>query len=470
MSHSHSAPLEVTRALSECAGTAGFRFDRETAIVAVQHMLRQTVDLFQTIAEMGLELKNIFALGKVYSNSASVIETLRNMGVTVVETTPPEPGEFHAYFERDVSKLWQIAAQSMTARGIKRVLVLDDGGVAITSVPPEVRQRFEICGVEQTSLGMFLFEMKPPPFAVIAWARAAVKLEVGGPIFSQCFIDRLNTEFIDQRTLRGRQVGVIGMGSIGRAVSNLAARQGNRVLYYDPQRDLRIPATQRDRITRVESLAELMVRCDYVVGCSGRNPFKNKWPLPHKPGLKLLSASGGDQEFGPIINYLKRRPGFSVMRDTWDMFSDHGPSGRIQIAYLGYPYNFVSRAPDAVPTHIVQLETGGLLAALMQANILLELVSTGQVSNSGIHRVSPKAQRFVYEQWLKAMSDRQIDLIETFGYDRALFTAAQQDDWFVTNSEPRTGNRNTHLRILEDTMIDLLSAGRKARAFKTAGE
>ena len=50
-------------------------------------------------------------------------------------------------------------------------------------------QRYALCGVEQTSMGMFLFEEKPPPFAVMAWARAAVKLEIGGPIFSQCFIE-----------------------------------------------------------------------------------------------------------------------------------------------------------------------------------------------------------------------------------------------------------------------------------------
>jgi hypothetical protein len=70
MSHSHSSPLEVTQALLNCARAAGFQFGEDTALVAVQHMLQQTVDLFQTAAGMGLNLKNIFALGKVYSNSA----------------------------------------------------------------------------------------------------------------------------------------------------------------------------------------------------------------------------------------------------------------------------------------------------------------------------------------------------------------------------------------------------------------
>ena len=231
MSDPHPSSLQVTRALQDCAKATGFHFGEDTALVAVQHMLLQTVDLFKTAAAMGLNLKNIFALGKVYSNSPPVIRTLQDMGVTVIESTTPEPGEFRSYFQRDVERLWQIATETLRKRNIRRILVLDDGGVCITSVPPEVLQRYALCGVEQTSLGMFLFEEKPPPFAVMSWARAAVKLEIGGPIFSQCFIDRLHTEFLRGRTLQGEQVGVIGMGSIGRAVANMAVRQNNEVLY-----------------------------------------------------------------------------------------------------------------------------------------------------------------------------------------------------------------------------------------------
>ena len=431
MSHSHSSPLEVTQALLNCARADGFRFGDDTALVAVQHMLKQTVDLFQTVVAMGLNLRNIFALGKVYSNSAKVIETLRAMGVTVVESSMPPPGEFHHYFEQDTKRLWQVAAEQFARRGIKRVLVLDDGGVCITSVPPEILEQYSVCGVEQTSLGMFLFEEKPPPFAVMSWARAAVKLEIGGALFSRCFIDKFNAEFLRHRPLTRKQLGIIGMGSIGRALASLELREGNEVLYYDPN-----AAPLNDKVTRMDSLEELMLRCDYVVGCSGRNPFNNKWPLNHKPGIKLLSASGGDQEFGPIINELKQRSDLSIAPETWDLSSINGPSGHIQIAYMGYPYNFVSRTVEAVPTRIVQLETGGLLAALIQASIYLDLCETGQASNRGIHRVSTTAQRFVFERWQKAMRDHKIDIVELFGYDSAVFSAAKHDEWFVEKSDP----------------------------------
>jgi hypothetical protein len=464
MSQLQSGPLEVTHALFNCAQKSEFHFGEDTALVAVQHMLLQTVDLFKTVSAMGLKLENMFALGKVYSNSPPVIATLRSMGITVIDSTLPEPGEFRSYFQRDVERLWQVAAETLRRRNIKRILVLDDGGICITSAPPEVLQRYALCGVEQTSLGMFLFEEKPPPFAVMSWARAAVKLEIGGPIFSQCFIDRLHTEFLHGRTLQGEQIGVIGMGSIGRAVANLAVRQGNKLFYYDPNPDLHLPSSLRDIVTRMDSVEELMISCDYVLGCSGRNPFKDKWPLEHRPGIRLLSASSGDQEFGPIIRDLKQKADFKIAPETWDIISDHGPSGPIQVAYLGYPYTFVSRGIEAAPTQIVQFDTGGLLAALVQARLFLDECETGREPNKGIHRVSPQAQRFVYERWVRAMKDRMIDITELFGHDPGMLSAAQHDDWFIANTEPHVGEHYSPVKTIEERMDQFICKGCIVRA------
>ena len=458
MSPLQSGPLEVTHALSNCARKSEFHFGADTALVAVQHMLLQTVDLFKTVAAMGIKLENIFALGKVYSNSPAVLATLRNMGVTVIDSTMAEAGEFRPYFQRDVKRLWQVAAEALRQRNIKRILVLDDGGICITSVPAEVLQRYMLCGVEQTSLGMFLFEEKPPPFAVMSWARAAVKLEIGGPIFSQCFIDRVHREFLGGRTLHGERVGVIGMGSIGRAVANLAVMQSNEVFYYDPHADLHLPSPLRD-VARMDSLKDLMVHCDYVLGCSGRNPFKDKWPLKHKPGVRLLSASSGDQEFGPIIRDLKQKPDFKMAPQTWDIISEHGPSGPIHVAYLGYPYTFVSRGIEAAPTEIVQFDTGGLLVALVQARLFLDECESGRELNKGIHRVSPQGQRFVYERWIKAMKDRMIDITELFGHDPVMLSAAQHDDWFIANTEPHPSENYRPVKVVEDRLNEFICRG-----------
>jgi len=451
--------LEVHEALLERARIARFVFGSDTAIVAVQHMLRQTVDLFRTVAEMGVDVRNIFALGKVYSNSQPVIETLREIGVTVIDTTVPEPGEFQSYFQRDVNKLWQVAINTFSERRIKRVIVLDDGGVCISSVPPDVLRQYAVCGVEQTTRGMVLIKEKPPPFAVISWARAGVKLEIGGPIFSQFFNEKLNTEFLRGGSLQGERLGIVGLGSIGKGVANLLLHD-NEVLFYDPDTDLHVPRSLRNKISRLDSLEELMLHCDYVLGCSGRNPFKDKWPLNYRPHIRLLSASSGDEEFGPIIRDLKQRPDFKVASSSWDITSEHAPSGPIHIAYLGYPYSFVSRGIEALPTRIVQFDTGGLLAALVQARLFLKLCETDLEQNRGIHRVTPKAQRFIYERWAKAMQDRMIDITDRFGYDPALLSAVQDDDWFIQTTEPRPGEHYRPVKAIEELMDEFISQER----------
>jgi hypothetical protein len=456
MSHSQLSTFEVTRSVSDCARAAGFDFGADTALVAVQHMLQQTVDLFRTASGMGLSLKNIFTLGKIYSNNDIVIRTLRELAVTVVETTTPTPGEFHSYFERDIDRLWQVIATTLRTRGIKRLLILDDGGVCLTRVPAEILQQYEVCGVEQTSSGIFLFEQKPPPFAVMSWARSAVKLEIGGRIFSQWLIETLHAGILRGRSLQSERLGIIGLGSIGRGVANLLLKHGNEVLFYDPDPELYVPRSLRNRIARLDSLEELMLQCDYVLGCSGRNPFKGKWPLKHRPGIKLISASSGDEEFGPIIRDLKQQPDFKVAADTWDIISDNGPCGPIHISYLGYPYSFVTRSSEAVPTRIVQFDTGGLLTALIQARLFLELCESTLQPNSGIHRLTPQAQRFVYEKWARVMKERINEYTGNFNIDPELLSAALYDDWFIEKTEPRPGERYTPVRAVEETMSEFV--------------
>lgn len=428
--------LEVTRALSDCAANTDFDFGADTAVVSVQHMLWQTVDLFEAVAALGVKRDNIFALGKVYSNSPVVIGTLRDRGITVLPSALPPPAEFERSFQRDVDRLWQEVKRKLAHRNVKRILVLDDGGKCITSVPRELLRRYSICGVEQTSFGIFQFEVEPPPFAVMAWARTAVKLLIGGPIFSHCLLIKLESKALGGDALEDRKIGIIGFGSIGSSLANLMARQHNEVLFYDPDPLLQIPPSLAGRVARVDSLDELMLSCDYVFGCSGRHPFRNRRLPNYRPGVKLFSGSAGDQEFGPIIEDLKARPGFTIGEPSWDITCDDGSCGPISIAYRGYPYNFVARDIEAVPSGIVQLETGGLLAGLIQARVHLSFCERGRARNGGLHRVSPEVQRFVFQTWLTAMKGQRINLPEVYGCDPAMLQAARDRWWFYENSEP----------------------------------
>lgn len=450
--------LEVTGALSNCAGSAGFNFGADTALVAVQHMLSQTVDLFVAAGQIGLRPENIFCLGKIYSNRAPVISAIRNMGVTVVESTFPTPGAFAEAFERDIKQLWTVVSEKLAEGRIKRILVLDDGGRCVINIPPDLLSNYPVAGVEQTSMGMFLFEDRPPPFAIFPWARSAVKLQIGGHLFSHRLLDRLQADYLEGIALTDADVGIIGLGSIGRSLADIALQQGNRVTFYDPDPDVKVPHYLERRIVRLDSLEELMLCSEYVFGSSGRNPFKARWPMAHRLDIKLFSASSGDQEFGPIIRFLRQRPGFKVDCDTWDITSEAGPSGAVRIAFLGFPYNFVGREEMAVPTPIVQLETAGLLTGLIQARGYLGLIDDGHPPDTRIHRISPEAQGFIYDVWCSAMKNRGIDIRSIYGYDAALLAATQRDDWFAEYTEPRSvAGRGSDDRV-EEMMRSMLFA------------
>ena len=195
--------MDVTRSLVERARTAYFNFGEDTAVVAVQHMLWQTVDLFESLVALGVKRENIFALGKVYSNSPVVIGALRNRGMTVIESSAAGPGEFSRAFQLDVNRLWEVVQANLAQRRIRRLLILDDGGKCAITMPSELLRRYAVAGVEQTSFGMFVFEQTPPRFAVVSWARSAVKLQIGGPLFSHCLLANLQSQFLHGKVLSG---------------------------------------------------------------------------------------------------------------------------------------------------------------------------------------------------------------------------------------------------------------------------
>jgi hypothetical protein len=74
--------------------------------------------------------------------------------------------------------------------------------------------------------------------------------------------------------------------------------------------------------------------------------------------------------------------------------------------------------------------------------------------------LSPKAQRFVYERWAKAMKDRMIDIRDHYGYDPHLLSAIQHDDWFNENTEPHPTEQYRPVKSIEKLMEQFVCGGR----------
>jgi len=439
--------LPVTKAVIAQAQAANFRFE-STAIVGVQHMLWQTPDLCRGLGRLGVEPTNIFMLGKVYSNGAEVIKTLRNEGISVPDSTMPHPGEFNQFLEMDVAHLWENVRRAIRNRNIKHILVLDDGGQCIKHMPPDLTQDYLIAGVEQTSSGILELEKHPSLFPVISWAKCAIKTYISSPIYSIAVIDELAR--VKGNDLLGQEIGIIGLGSIGMGMAEALIRQGSSVQFYDPSPNSIVPEHLQGKIGRSEKLEDLMLNSDTVIGCSGRNPFKDLWPLGYRPGVQLISASSSDQEFGPIIAELKDKSDFAIDPDTWDI-TVTGASGPVVIAYRGYPYNFVARSGESVPTQVMQLEIGGgLLASLIQAYSHLTTTQNSSQNSIGIHRFSAHAQRFILNAWLQDMTASNIDIQHHYGLSKNLLKTALDPLWLAAKSEPnRVGHHHSEHMMYE---------------------
>ena len=63
-----------------------------------------------------------------------------------------------------------------------------------------------------------------------------------------------------------------------------------------------------------------------------------------------------------------------------------------------------------------------------------------------------KRSALFYERWVRAMKDRKIDITELFGYDPGMLSAAQHDDWFIENTEPRPGEHYKPVKEIEEMM------------------
>jgi len=49
-----------------------------------------------------------------------------------------------------------------------------------------------------------------------------------------------------------------------------------------------------------------------------------------------------------------------------------------------------------------------------------------------------------------------IDITDRFGYDTALLSAVQRDDWFIETTEPRPGEHYRPVKAIEELMDEFI--------------
>lgn len=369
----------------------------DTAIVYVHHALETSVDLLVSLFHLGAQPKNIFVLGKCYSDSPSVIKQIRSMGVHHIESSYPDYlGGFSESFERDVNSLWGRVYQEVSDRtDVKSFIVADHGGYAVSAIPKEITDRFRVIGVEKTAGGISKIESKSKPsIPVIDMARCVVKKKLESPLIADAIAKKI-PGIITGLKKRSKSI-VAGYGAIGVSVAGLIMKQGGNVLICDPNKGGK--HLEGSAIHHLGSdLPDRLDGIDFVFGCSGNDVTKNLNVSEIAQDVTFVSCSSGDVEFLSLLKFIGHRLGFSGNHDCMgDIVFKTDAGGILTIIRGGFPVNF-DHSGESVAKDDIQLTRGLALSAIVQAALLL---SRHNVLLPAFYSLDGDFQGMVADKWL----------------------------------------------------------------------
>jgi S-adenosylhomocysteine hydrolase len=407
----------------------------QTVFVCVQHILSTTGSLFQSLIKLGAEPSNIFILGKCYSTNSDVLQEILELGINVSGgAIPLKYGTFALTIEEEVSKLWDEVYRLKKDSSSKKMIVIDDGGKCLNSLPYKFRNdSWQVVGIEQTTSGLNpkgLFE-----FPLIEVASSAAKRQVESPMVAEAISKRICHA---AASINATSYGIVGYGNIGKAVSTALYQQGYKVSVFDKSDEA--TSNVPKHIFKEESIRSLIDNAHFVLGCTGKDILSDpNDTLSNMSGQKIFaSCSSGDYEFKQLLLaeqlFINSRTDVydkisHTLQDTELYYSRGDCSPRIKILRGGFPVNF-DGSPESAPSVDIQLTRGLLLGAVIQATLYFEDLDSHTIPNQSNHKMlDPYIQRMVVNVWQQQASYKS-DQVESF----------QDIEWIRNNSGGKRSN------------------------------
>lgn len=221
------------------------------------------------------------------------------------------------------------------------------------------------------------------------------------------------------RELKGRSLGVVGLGAIGSMVARSALDLGMEVLGYDPAISVdaawRLPA----EVQRMENLASLFARADYV---TLHVPL-----LPDTEGM-INQATLDMFRPGSVLLNFARQPivDAAALRDALD-------SGRLGRYVADFPVPELTSHPRVLLTpHLgASTDEAEVNCAIMAAEQLVDFLRTGNIRNSvnfptvilepaGGHRLAVTNHNVpgVLNRVTAVLAERQINVVDMINKSR----------------------------------------------------
>lgn len=334
--------------LKKAAGFGTSKIFEGVGVIACQHLLETTVDLFEEMFRLGLESKNVVLLGKCYSSNRTVAQALRNRGVFV----SPDSFAFesHSAFDQQHAEHAQKLINKLVAKTkkfeFKKILVLDDGGELIQQISAHRKILPPIVAVEQTSSGYERLREKRFSFPIINVARSSAKLKNETPFITVAVCHKIEEYFA--RHVPSPRIMVVGLGPIGRGILSVLKKK--------------YPTDGFDEIKHGHEFQKIsstrLEQYNVIIGATGKSMFTIAQMKKITHEMHLISASSSDREF-PASYIRQRLPKYQQ--------SHRSVAWRgIHVANSGFPINFDGHQ-ESVPGKDIQLTRALLLAGAIQA-------------------------------------------------------------------------------------------------------
>ncbi|MFA6038478.1 MAG: NAD(P)-binding domain-containing protein [Legionellales bacterium] len=420
-----------------------------TIFIGVQHLLKTTGSLFESLINLGAKPENMYFAGKCYSTSPQVADSLRKLGMHIIDGSKPERwGEYIPTHNQDIKKLWEMCRQDLvnTGKKVNKIIIVDDGAGAIENAPSFFtnNNRFKIVAIEQTCGGIFSKIEQMPEYPVINIAQSAAKRELESTFIQEAVLDKLGPTIQDINKFM--RIGIVGLGATGGALIKKLLNDGYTLLVYDENPKIMEKLPHTPNLKKASSLSYLLLHSDYIFGCSGRDITTQLDLLPiNGRDRTLINCSSDVNEFNTLLKAISA----AVMTDTVTVAID--PLLDIKVTTVtkykicikngGFPVNFDSSGAS-VSENKVTLTCGLVLGAILQAALLLEK----NTLTSEDTMLDPVIQRYVALTWQTTLPDSEIsqlplqhfrDLTWIVQYSQGKHSQSMMDNVFFTSQAPR---------------------------------
>lgn len=412
---------------------------KDTAFFSVQHILRTNVPLFKHLIEdFNANPNHIYLSGKGYSDSIEAEALIENLGIQYfkLEKTYDTMGHYQAHLRSHLKhSVWRNFMNHIKKNNIQRIIVIDEGGHSLETMPRSIVFKYPTAGIEQTRGGLYSPIVDSLPFPLVEVASCAIKRHLESPLIVQAIIQKLQKALGARSDINPDTIfGVIGNGAIGSQVTRYLLQRGYTVVAYDENKEA-FQGLIHQNLYRVENVDRVLERSDYILGCTGKDILKGTHTL-HLLGSaacdqKFISCTSEDKEFYSIIKAMGAHKAIELNNLREIVFTTEA-GGKITLVNAGFPVNF-DPSGESVPASDIQLTRALMLGACIQAGRHAFKPGSGsEMKLAPRMQLDTALQQFVAREFKKHQPQNR--------YSEPQWRLSQDISWLKNNSGGREPN------------------------------